>query len=109
MSVDWVEAVKAYLKDGAALSAAGPTLEALAEGIEPAIETYIGRRLLINEYDEIQDGNGRSLMFLKECPIQSVTSLNILGEAISVSAPGDITQPPQRCIISKGRRALQFT
>lgn len=109
MSVDWVEAVKVYLKDAGALAAAGPTLEALAQGIEPAIETYIGRRLTIEEYDEIQDGNGRSVLYLKECPVQSVTSLEVNGETISVAAPGAITSPPQRCIIAKNQRALQFT
>jgi uncharacterized phiE125 gp8 family phage protein len=67
--------VKTYLGiEGATHDA---MLEVLADGVSERIEAYLGRAFVTRSVTETLDGNGKQFIFLRNYPVQSVTSLRI--------------------------------
>jgi uncharacterized phiE125 gp8 family phage protein len=50
-------------------------LEALLDGVNKAVEKYIGVALINTSYTEYYDGDGGNILFLRHYPVISVTSL----------------------------------
>jgi len=56
-------------------------LESLINRISAAVESYCKRKFKARDYTEKYDGDGTSILFLKQYPVNSVSSLKI-GESV---------------------------
>ncbi len=79
-------AVKAWL-DLTATTASDDLLNTLIDACSTYIESYLNRTILVADYTETRNGNGGSVMVVRNSPIVSVSSLTLDGLAIQARGP----------------------
>lgn len=99
-SIDWNAELVRYLKIGASPgSELGTLFASLGGAVQGAMERYIGRHLDVQTHAETYDGNGRSMLYLRNDPVISVSSLVINGVTYVVGDPLAPTFPPAEFVI----------
>lgn len=99
-SIDWSGKLAQYLKLGAdATAQRGDLLASLGDAVQGAMERYMGRTLGVMTYSEVYDGNDKPILFLRNDPIVSVSSLTINGASVTVGDPLAPTYPPADVVI----------
>lgn len=58
-------------------------LTRLLEGVSAAILAYLGRNLVVQEYTERYNGNGKRQLVLREYPIKQVLSVEVNGRGVA--------------------------
>ena len=81
--------VQQYL--GIAAGTDDQLLARMVTAISGTIQSWLNRKLVLQAYTENRDGHGGTTMYFRDYPVQSVTSVVVNAQAISLAA--DITQP----------------
>jgi hypothetical protein len=79
-----LDTVKSWL--GIAGTAADAQLSSLITAVSSFVTNYLGRQVLSASYVETQQGNGQSVMLLRNFPITAVASVAFAGQAITALA-----------------------
>lgn len=99
-SIDWNGELVRYLKIGASPGAElGALFASLGGAVQGAMERYIGRHLDVQTHTEVYDGHGRSMLYLRNDPVVSVSSLVINGATVTVGDPLAPIYPPAEVVI----------
>jgi hypothetical protein len=99
-SINWAGEIAEYLKLGAdATTTRGALLASLGDAVQGAMERYMGRTLSVMTHMEVYDGNDHSMLFLRNDPVLSVSSLSVNGAAVTVGSLIAPTYPPATVVI----------
>lgn len=77
--------VKAFLGINADAVYDDAVIGSLVTACSQYVQTWLNRRILSDEYDEIRDGNGKHFMLVQEYPVAEILSVNIGGRDIPKS------------------------
>lgn len=61
-------------------------LQSLLDGACAAVDAWLGRPLLADDYDEQYNGNGSNRLVLRNWPVQQVTAVAVNGQAVPQQA-----------------------
>jgi hypothetical protein len=68
-------------------------LARMVTSISSTIQSWLNRKLVSMQFTESRDGHGGAVMYFRDYPVTSVSSVVVDSQVIPASPNGDVTQP----------------